>query len=373
MKAQLIFQEGSSNKFWHIDVQGNTYTVTYGRAGTDGTSKTKEFASPEVALKDAQKMIASKKKKGYVETSAKAVIVRDDHNFVGKPIRKFATSINPSSAVKVLSDYDEASKVSDKLERLAKLPEAQEMDTLIIGTWQDSHDPTLSPIIEKIKELKGAFSGLKHLFVGDMDSEECEMSWIQQVDYSDFYQHYPVLETFGVRTGEGLKLGNIKLPYLKNLIIETGGMNKSILNDVINSDLSSLEHLELWLGTDDYGCDIGMDELKPLLNKTYPNLKYLGLKNYHEQTELAKHLKGAPILNTVETLDISMGILKDEGAEALYNNDDLLKLKHINCRHHFISAAWQKKLKEKFASQNINLADAEEPYDEDYYYVEIGE
>ncbi len=81
-------------------------------------------------------------------------------------------------------------------------------------------------------------------------------------------------------------------------------------------------------------------------------------------------------MQTLETLDLSMGTLTDKGAEALYNNNALMELKHINCRYHFISNKWQKQLKEKFSAQNINLTDAEEPdkyNDEVYYYVEIGE
>jgi len=75
-----------------------------------------------------------------------------------------------------------------------------------------------------------------------------------------------------------------------------------------------------------------------------------------------------------------MGKLTDEGAEALYNNDRLLNLEHINCRHHFISPEWQDKLKKKFAQQNINLDRYHEKEDDDgnqsyvdAYYVQVGE
>ena len=172
-------------------------------------------------------------------------------------------------------------------------------------------------------------------------------------------------------------MGTINLLNLKNLIIETGGLNASVLADLVKSDLSELEHLEIWLGTSDYGCTITESDLKPILHGDFPKLKYLGLKNYHLQSELAQQLQGVPILNNIETLDLSMGILKDDGAEALYNNEALLNLKHINCRRHYISAEWQSKLKEKFAAQRIDLSYAEKPYVYDdgevYHYVEIGE
>jgi len=284
--------------------------------------------------------------------------------------------MNPDSAVKVSSGYDEKVKVVDKLDKLAKQPNIAQMDTLIIGAWQEPNEVNSQSILNKLIEHKQAFSGLKHLFIGDMGSEECEMSWIVQADYTDFYSHFPALETFGVRGCNDLNLGTINLPNLKNLIIETGGLDKTVLADIIKSDLSKLEHLEIWLGTYEYGCSITEGDLKPLLHGNFPKLKYLGLKNYHLQSELAQQLQGAPILNNIEILDLSMGILKDDGAEALYNNAALLNLKHINCRRHYISTEWQRKLKEKFTSQKIDLSYAQKPdkyKDEVYYYVEIGE
>jgi len=378
MEAELIYQSDSSNKFWKIVVEGNKHTVTYGRVGTDGQSKTKEFADEAAALKDANKMKASKIKKGYKEAAAKAMVVRDAYTLAGKPIKDSASTMNPATAVKLVCEFDDDIKMVERLDRLSKFPNVAEMDTLVIGAWEDAGESgPVDKTLEKLIELKNSFSGLRHLFIGDMDSEECEMSWIQQTDYSNLYPHFPALETFGVRYGEGLKLGKINLPNLKNLIIETGGMDTEVLVDIANSDLPCLEHLELWLGTEDYGCTIEVEDIKRILNGDYPHLKFLGLKNYYKQSELAQNLKGTALLKKIETLDLSMGILKDDGAEALYNNEELLKLKHINCRHHFISPEWQMKLKEKFATQNINLNDAEEAEDfgdgDMYYFVEIGE
>ena len=120
MKTQLIYQGGSSNKFWNITVEGNKHTVVYGRAGASGKSSTKEFADEAAAIKNAQKLIKAKKGKGYVEAAVKTVIIRDAYNFAGKPIKKLGSQMNPDSAVKVLSGYDEKLQVVDKLDKLAK-------------------------------------------------------------------------------------------------------------------------------------------------------------------------------------------------------------------------------------------------------------
>jgi len=66
------FTGGSSNKFWEISVNGSEVTTRWGRNGTDGQTKTKEFASDEKALSEHDKQIRGKTKKGYVEIELEA-------------------------------------------------------------------------------------------------------------------------------------------------------------------------------------------------------------------------------------------------------------------------------------------------------------
>jgi len=138
MNVQLIYQAETSNKFWNIVVEGNKHTVTYGRMGTAGTSKSKEFADEAVALKDAEKLVKAKKKKGYQEESIKALFIRDSHSFVGKVVKAFDSTIDPATAIKVSSGYDDSERILEKLDKLSKQPNIAEMDTLIIGEWNEA-------------------------------------------------------------------------------------------------------------------------------------------------------------------------------------------------------------------------------------------
>ena len=61
----LEYCDEQSEKFWQINIEGCSHTVTFGRIGTKGQSKTKTFASKEECEKDAAKLIQSKKAKGY--------------------------------------------------------------------------------------------------------------------------------------------------------------------------------------------------------------------------------------------------------------------------------------------------------------------
>jgi predicted DNA-binding WGR domain protein len=67
MKRRFEFAEGTSNKFYEVDVAGNGVSVTFGRIGTSGQTQTKQFGSPAEAQKHADKQITQKLKKGYVE------------------------------------------------------------------------------------------------------------------------------------------------------------------------------------------------------------------------------------------------------------------------------------------------------------------
>jgi len=67
------FSDSTSNKFWEVDVKGKTLNVTFGKIGTQGQSKPKDFATPEKAKAEMEKLIKEKTGKKYVEVGGKAV------------------------------------------------------------------------------------------------------------------------------------------------------------------------------------------------------------------------------------------------------------------------------------------------------------
>jgi predicted DNA-binding WGR domain protein len=89
--------EGSSSKFWAIEVAGKSHTVTYGRIGTAGTSKTKTFASSADATKDYERLVKEKVSKGYVAADSPvdvvAVPTTEPSSRAAKPARKKTTTV----------------------------------------------------------------------------------------------------------------------------------------------------------------------------------------------------------------------------------------------------------------------------------------
>jgi predicted DNA-binding WGR domain protein len=63
------FIGGSSRKFWEVSMQGNSFTVRFGRLGTAGQSQTKTFTDDATASREAESLVAEKLKKGYEEKS----------------------------------------------------------------------------------------------------------------------------------------------------------------------------------------------------------------------------------------------------------------------------------------------------------------
>lgn len=64
--------DGSSEKFWSIELKGNSHTAKYGRIGADGQTTTKNFADNAKAKASFEKLIEQKVNKGYVEVKAGA-------------------------------------------------------------------------------------------------------------------------------------------------------------------------------------------------------------------------------------------------------------------------------------------------------------
>jgi uncharacterized protein (TIGR02996 family) len=70
-KARYEFSEGSSNKFWEIELSGTSFTTSHGRIGTPGATLVKDWDDEDTAKKEYDKLVAQKVKKGYELVSGK--------------------------------------------------------------------------------------------------------------------------------------------------------------------------------------------------------------------------------------------------------------------------------------------------------------
>lgn len=97
------FSEGTSNKFWEINLSGKSFTTTYGKIGTSGQTTIKQFKSDADAKKEYEKLIAEKVKKGYQASNGagRASADDDDDDEDEKPAKKSTkTAAKPAAAAK---------------------------------------------------------------------------------------------------------------------------------------------------------------------------------------------------------------------------------------------------------------------------------
>ena len=229
--------------------------------------------------------------------------------------------------------------------------------------------------MEALVAAREQLPNLKAIFLGDIISEENEISWINQSDVSPLFDAYPLLERFAVRGGTGLVFGSLRHAHLKSLVIQSGGLDAGVVRAVSAAHLPELEHLELWLGVEAYGGNVTVDDLAPLLSGAlFPKLSYLGLRDSEIADAIAAAVARAPVLERIRVLDLSLGTLTDEGAAALLASPAVARLEKLDLHHHFCSEAMMEKLRGLGIEVDVSQRQEEEEYDgERWRYVAVSE
>lgn len=301
--------------------------------------------------------------------------------FAGKPVRDFKAAGDvtdfAATAPRLRCTYDEDSTLRDYIAVLLDQPGVDKLEALVLGLWMENGeavDVTPQPALEMLVSMKNKLPNLKALFVGDIISEENEISWIGQTDQSAVWGAFPNLEDFGVRGGNNLRLGRINHGKLKKLVVEAGGLPSIVVREALEAN-APLEHLELWMGAEDYGANTSVDDFRELFSgRLFPQLKTLALRNCGYTDALAEALVQSPIIDRIDTLDLSLGTLTDIGAKALIDSGKVEKLKHLDATHHFMSPEMADKLRK--AGPSVVADDPQEPDtwgDEVHYHVAVSE
>lgn len=283
---------------------------------------------------------------------------------------------NTDFAYRFRTEYDgPEDEVRKMLEAFINHPKIGEIKNIVIGMWSSEHDETPGPIIQLLIDNKDKLQHLKGIFFGDIIYEENEVSWIENTNHGPILAAFPNLEIYHVRGGNGLSLAPLSHPNLQSLIIETGGLPTNVLEQISEASLPALVHLELWLGSNYYGFDASPEQVAATYRgkaaNHLPSLKYLGLKNSEIADQLAQLLQGDPILDRIEVLDFSEGIIGDIGAEALVDNPAIKNLKKLNLNHNYITDDWAEKLED--LGIKVDLEERMEEEDPEDRYVSVSE
>lgn len=258
--------------------------------------------------------------------------------------------------------YDEGMSLEDMVKGILEDPEFPQLNELIIGCWGDAWDDGCQTILDAIVADADKFSHIEKLFVGDMDYEECEVSWIIQGNYSKLWKAMPQLKGLTIKGSSELTLGEICHENLEELTIICGGLPKNVFEELQQAKLPNLKKLLLYIGIEDYGFDGDENTVKDLLEKAdFPKLEYLGIADSEIQDELTEIVLESKFMGQIHTLDLSCGTLTDKGAKLLLEKlGQYPKVKKLDLHHHYLSEEMMKRLETELTGIELDLSDPNE-------------
>ena len=267
-------------------------------------------------------------------------------------------------------DYEEQGKDGKTMvTEILSDPDFPELKKIIIGCWGWAAEDGCQPVLDGIVENREQFSGIEELFVGDMDFEECEVSWIIQGNYSRLWEAMPGLRELTIKGSTDLTLGNIRHDNLESLTIICGGLPESVIKEIEKAKLPNLKKLLLYIGSDNYGFDGNEDTIKSLLDHMdFPNLEYLGIADSEIQDQLAEVVLKNKIMGQLHTLDLSCGTLTDKGGALILETvPQYPNLEKLDVHYHFMTKDMVKKL--QALPVEVDASDANQPdeYDGELY------
>ncbi|MEV7684337.1 STM4015 family protein [Streptomyces bungoensis] len=234
---------------------------------------------------------------------------------------------------------------------------------IVVGQWGEACDNDSGDIVRRLVEARDRLTALRAVFIGDLEMEEAEISWIEQSDVTPVLDAYPLLEEFGVRGGTGLRFPAVAHKHLRVLRFEAGGLPGEVVRGVAAGELPALEHLDMWLGVEEYGGDATVADLAPLLaGGRFPALRHLGLRNSEIQDEIAAAVAGAPVVAQLTSLDLSLGVLTDEGVTALLGGQPLTHLNRLDLHHNFVTEPVGERIRAALEPSGVEI-DLSEPGD----------
>jgi hypothetical protein len=275
-------------------------------------------------------------------------------------------------AYRIRTEYDASLKFVDLLARFLEEPELPKLTALSIGLWAPESECGAAVAVDPLLAARDRLQGLRSLFFGDITFEEQEVSWIEQTDLGPLVSSLAGLSECFVRGGNNLRLTKLSHPALSRLVIQSGGLSRATIADVLAAQLPVLEELELWLGSDNYGFDAAVADFEALLaGRLFPRLRSLGLCNSIITDEIAAAVSQAPLLDRIQVLDLSGGTLSDAGAAHLLSSTAIKRLSKLDLHHHYLGEATTKRL--TALPMEVDVSEGQDGDDPDDRYCAVSE
>jgi hypothetical protein len=235
------------------------------------------------------------------------------------------------------------------------------VEAIVFGVWSAEMDSSPHPV-EVLVAAADRLPGLRKVFIADVGSEDIEVSWIANPSVTPLLETFPQLEELWVRGGpeenrDVPMVGRVKHDALRTLVLQSGSLPAETIRAITECDFPELERLEIYFGDEGYGGTGSVDDVSALLaGEGFPKLRHLGLKNAMTQDEIAAAVAHAPIVTQLQTLDLSLGALTDDGAAALLAGQPLTHLYKLDLHHHYLSEEMADRLRLALPGVEIDLS-----------------
>ena len=306
---------------------------------------------------------SSEQDKAWNKTSSQAFLWRNGY------ISRLRLS-HDSYAIEGDSERDDEVETVDILDKVFAHPSGRYVTELNLMSNGDPNEDNLQNLLDLVG--KKAPKTLRKIVIGDNVDQ---ISWHHTGDLGKMWKGVPNLKILEIETGE-FDVGKMDAPNLERAIFVTGGLSKACGKHIATASMPKVKHLEIYYGTDNYGGDCTVKEVKPLLDRTdLKDLQYLGLKNSEFANDIAKAVVGAKIVKQLKVLDLSLGTMTDEGAKALADGKESLKhLEVLDLTRNYLTKAGIKLvagLCKKVITDRQEKADGDG--EDTYYYCAVTE
>lgn len=256
----------------------------------------------------------------------------------------------------------------DYYRRFVAQVDQDRVTAVVLGDVLDTFSANCpDPVRDALLEVAPGLTGLRSLFYDDLTYRENEASWIELGDMAPVLATLPRLTEFAVRGTIDMSMHVPRHEALRRLTLQGGGLPRTLAREVVSSGYPALEHLELWLGVEDYCGDTTPEDLDPVLSgKAFPGLRSLGLRNAEHTDDWVPVLAGAPVAASLEVLDLSLGTLTDTGARALLEAPALRGLKRLDLHHHYLSEEMAERVRTAFTEAGVAVDLSDRQVDSDW-------
>ncbi len=217
MKRYFTYTDEKTDKFWSIDLIGETITIVYGKGHTLGVTHTKKMESVAEAEREIEKMIRDKTRNGYRETVERVIEKFGQADFWTLIERAKTSSEDIESQVELLTEFLSQRSVDDIFE-FRRIIDQQYVNSYSYDLWGAAYLINGGCTTEGFEHFRGwLIAKGRTVFQSALENPDNLAKYVQESD-DDFgeYEAEDMMcvaeKAFELKTGQAAEEFNDKNP-----------------------------------------------------------------------------------------------------------------------------------------------------------------